>query len=211
MTYYPVFLNIREKRCVVCGGGRVALRKVQALLACGAVVEVISPDSCPELRALAESGEILLHARAYQPGDLGGARLVVAATDDRDVNMTIAREANQSGCPVNAVDDADSSDFIVPSVLRRGDITIAVSTGGQSPALARKLCARLGAELGAEYAGLASLVGEVRAEMKTKGLKVDEDTWQRALDLELLPGLIRDGRLQEARAALTRRLTKEVT
>jgi len=210
MTYYPVFLNINHKKCLVCGGGKVALRKVQSLLEHGAAVAVVSPSSCEELRALAASGEILLHSREYRAGDLKGASVVIAATDDRHANQTIADEARRHGCLVNAVDDADSSDFIVPACLKRGDMTIAISTSGRSPALARKLRARLETEFGGEYTDLVRLVGEVRAAIKTKGLKVNEDTWQEALDLERLPALIKEGKIEEARAAITRNLVKGV-
>ncbi len=210
MSYYPVFLNISGKRCVVCGGGRVALRKVQSLLEHGARVEMVSPSSCTELLALAERGEILLHSREYREDLLKGAHVVIAATDDRDTNLSIVDGARRSGCLVNAVDDAENSDFIVPSCLRRGDITVAVSTSGKSPALARKLRARLEAELGSEYAELVRLVGEVREEMRTRGLKVSEDTWQEALDLELLPALIKEGKIKEARAAIARNLMEGV-
>lgn len=210
MTYYPVFLNIRDRRCVVCGGGVVALRKVQGLLEHGAGVEVVSPSFCEELLALAETADIELHRREYREGDLDGAFVVIAATDDSGTNLRVADEARRRGCLVNVVDDAANSDFIMPSSLRRGDITIAVSTSGRSPALARKLRARLEAELGSEYAELVRLVGEVREDVKKEGVKVSEDIWQEALDLELLLALIKDGKIQEAKAAITRNLLKEV-
>ncbi len=206
MSYYPVFLDIRNKRCVVCGGGEVALRKVKTLLEHGAAVEVISPSSCTELLALSENREILLHPREYQEGDLKGAFVVIAATNERDTNLRIVAGARRNGCLVNTVDDADNSDFIVPSCLRRGELTIAVSTSGKSPALARKLRTRLEMEFGTEYAGLVQLIGEVRAEMKKRGLRVKEDKWQEALDLELLSALIKEGKITEARDAITRNL-----
>ncbi|MBI4283119.1 MAG: bifunctional precorrin-2 dehydrogenase/sirohydrochlorin ferrochelatase, partial [Chloroflexi bacterium] len=189
-NYYPVFLKISSKRCVVVGGGQVALRKVRTLLEHGASVEVISPDLCPELSQLAESGTIGVRQRSYQAGDLQDAAIAIAATDSRQTNLEVAQEARRKAVLVNVVDDAESSDFIAPSYLRRGDITIAISTAGRSPALARKIRSKLEKDFGEEYASLALLLDEVRAEVKQQGIKVDGDAWQDALDLDLLCGLL---------------------
>ena len=201
-AYYPVSLNISGRKCVVVGGGQVALRKAKALLEHGADVEVISPDLCPELVQLAGSGEIRVLAREYQPGDLKKAFVAIAATDDTEVNQRVVTEARNGAVLVNVVDDAENSDFIVPSYLRRGEVTIAVSTSGRSPALARKIRTRLEKELGDEYASLIHLIGEVRAEVKREGMKVDGDRWQKALDLDLLLELISRGDGEKARAIL---------
>ena len=201
-AYYPVSLNISGRKCVVVGGGQVALRKAKALLEHGADVEVISPDLCPELVQLAGSGEIRVLAREYQPGDLKKAFVAIAATDDTEVNQRVVTEARNGAVLVNVVDDAENSDFIVPSYLRRGEVTIAVSTSGRSPALARKIRTRLEKELGDEYASLIHLIGEVRAEVKREGMKVDGDRWQKALDLDLLLELISRGDEEKARAIL---------
>jgi len=201
-AYYPVSLNISGRKCVVVGGGQVALRKAKALLEHGADVEVISPDLCPELVQLAGSGEIRVLAREYQPGDLKKAFVAIAATDDTEVNQRVVTEARKDAVLVNVVDDAENSDFIVPSYLRRGEVTIAVSTSGRSPALARKIRTRLEKELGDEYASLIHLIGEVRAEVKREGMKVDGDRWQKALDLDLLLELISRGDGEKARAIL---------
>ena len=135
--YYPIFLNIRGKRCVVVGGGPVALRKVNILLEHEANVEVISPELCPELSQLAKSRAIQVLQRNYNGGDLQGVFIAIAATDDGEINNKVAEEARAKGVLVNVVDDLEHSDFIVPSQFRRGDIAIAVSTAGKSPALAR--------------------------------------------------------------------------
>ncbi len=201
-AYYPIFLNISGKRCVVVGGGQVALRKVRALLEHGASVEVISPDSCPELGQLAESGEIRVLNRECQAGDLKDAFIAIAATDNSDVNLQVVKEARSKAVLVNVVDDAENSDFIVPSYIRRGDVVIAISTAGRSPALARKIRTRLENDFGEEYASLALLVDEVRTEVKRQGIKVDGDTWQEALDLDLLTDLLRRGDNEKARAIL---------
>ncbi len=205
--FYPMFLNISGKRCVVVGGGRVALRKVRALIEHGASVEVISPTLCPELNKLAETSEIKLLRRQYQAGDLKRALLAIAATDDKDINQQVVKEAKGKAVLVNAVDDLENSDFIVPSYARRGDITIAVSTAGRSPALARKIRTKLEKELGDEYASLVSLIGEVRAEAKRQGIKITGDDWQEALDLDLLARLLKRGDVEKAKAILLKNLT----
>jgi precorrin-2 dehydrogenase/sirohydrochlorin ferrochelatase len=201
-SYYPIFLNVSGKKCVVVGGGQVALRKVQALLDAGADVQVISPDPCHELDRLAETEEITVQRKLYQPGDLRGALIVIAATDEHAVNLEVVKEAKGTGVLVNVVDDAANSDFIVPSCLRRGDVTIAVSTAGRSPALARKIRTRLEKDLGDEYAVLALLIGEVRTELRRLGVKVNGEDWQKALDLDLLTDLIKRGESKRAKAVL---------
>jgi precorrin-2 dehydrogenase/sirohydrochlorin ferrochelatase len=169
---------------------------------------VVSPSCCDEIRSLAGAGDIRLHQREYREGDLEDAFVVIAATDDRQTNLAIAEAARRAGCLVNAVDDPASSDFIVPACVRRGDITIAVSTSGKSPALARKLRTRLEAEFSGEYAELARLVGEVREAIRAEGLKISEKAWQQSLDLEVLVPLLREGKIEEARAAIARKLVK---
>ncbi len=201
-AYYPVFLNLAGKKCVVVGGGQVALRKVRALLECGADVAVISPELCPELIEMAEKGEINALRRQYQPGDLGQALMAIAATDNSDINRQVATEARGNAVLVNVADDPDNCDFIAPSYLRRGDVTIAVSTAGSSPALARKIRARLEADFGDEYAALARLVSEVRTAVKRQGIRVSSDAWQEALDLDLLSDLVRTGNDEKARDTL---------
>lgn len=207
--YYPIFLNISGKRCVVIGGGQVSLRKVKALLEYRASVEVISPDACPELNKLAKDGEISMLPRSYRAGDLEDAFIVIATTSDRGINFEIAREAQRKLVLVNVVDDKENSDFIAPSYVRRGDITIAVSTAGRSPALARKIRTRLEKDFGDEYASLARLTDEVRAEIKRQGIKVDGDGWQEALDLDLLIKLLREKGKKKAKAVLISSLKKQ--
>lgn len=210
-SYYPVFLNIRDRKCVVIGGGQVALRKVKTLLAHGASVEVISPVLCSELNKLAESGEIRTMRRHYQTGDLEGALIAIAATDDHHSNLIVAKEAQTEAALVNVVDDAKNSDFIVPSYMCRGNVTIAISTAGRSPALARKIRTRLEKDFGDEYASLALLIDEVRAEVKLQGINVNGDDWQKAIDLDLMIDLLKNGDREKAKTILLdnlRRLQK---
>lgn len=197
--YYPIFLNIRGKKCLVVGGGNVALRKVKALLEHGANVQVVSPSLCPELSQLAEEGAIQALQRSYKAEDLKGSLIAIAATDNAKTNESVAAEARQRGVLVNVVDDPQHSNFIVPSYFRRGDVTIAVSTSGRSPALARKIRSQLEKDFGTEYGQLALLVGEVRSELKRRVVTVDSDAWQEVLDLDVLIELLRDGRTQEAK------------
>jgi len=201
-TYYPVFLNVSGKRCVVVGGGQVALRKVRVLLECGANVEVISPELCSELNKLAESGKINVLRRRYQGGDLQGALIAIAATNNSDINQEVVKEARRGGVLANVVDDAEDSDFIVPSYLQRGNITIAISTAGSSPALARKIRTKLEKDFGDEYASLSLLVEEVRTELRRQGIKVDSDDWQKALDLDLMIDLLKKGEREKAKSVL---------
>ena len=201
-SYYPIFLNICGRRCVVVGGGQVALRKVRMLLEHGAKVLIISPQVCSELNRLGDNREIAVLRRYYQAGDLQGAFIAIAATDDSSINQEVVEEARRGAVLVNVADDAESSDFIVPSYLRRGDLTIAVSTAGRSPALARKIRTILEKEFGHEYASLVLLLDEVRAEAKRLGIKADGDAWQEALDLDSVIDLMKKGDSQKAKAIL---------
>jgi len=206
--YYPMFLHISGKRCVVVGGGQIALRKVKMLLEHGAVVTVISPELCPELKRLVGSGEIGVLQKNYHTGDLDHALIAIAATNDSIINREVVREAREKAVLVNVVDEPEGCDFIVPSYIRRGDITIAISTGGRSPTLARKIRARLEKDLGNEFAALAILIDEVRDEVKRQGIKVSGDTWQEALDLDLLIEMLRKGNGEQAKAILLNNLKR---
>lgn len=200
--YYPVFLNVFGKRCVVVGGSKVALRKVKVLLDHGANVEVVSPVLCPELSQLAKAKTISVLRKDYEPGDLRGAFIAIAATAESNTNKKIADEARQQKILVNVVDNLEQSDFIVPSHLQRGDLTIAVSTAGRSPALARKVRTRLEQNFGEEYTSLTDLVAEVRSELRMRAVIVSGDDWQQALDLDLLIELLRTGQQGKAKATL---------
>lgn len=203
--YYPLLLNIQGKKCVVVGGGEVALRKVQMLLEHSAMVEAVSPAYCPELNQLIKDDAIRATHRAYKAEDLNDALLVVAATDDAKVNEKVAAEARKKGILINVVDKPDISDFIVPSYFRRGDIIVAVSTSGKSPALARKIRAELERYMKAEYAQLAVIASEVRSELKQRGITVSGDNWQEVLNLNSLIELIKRGKNKEAKEVMLTR------
>ena len=208
-TYYPIFLNIQGRKCVVVGGGEVAERKARALADQGASVTVISARVCDGLARLAEQGTIQISRRDYQSGDLEDALIAIAATDDPMVNMEVAREGRERGVLTNVVDDPEHSDFIVPSLLRRGDISIAVSTGGKSPALARRIRTELEQSFASEYASLALLISEVRQELKRDGIHVDGNAWQRSLDLEPLLDMLKKGEIKQAKEKLLSNLLRK--
>jgi len=166
MRSYPVnLIDLSNRKCIVIGGGTVALRKVEGLLASGADVSVISPALVQGLAELHAAGKIASIAREYQEDDLDAAWLVIAATDDPAVNHAVAAGAMRRGQLVNVVDDPEHSNFIVPAVVRRGELALAICTGGASPALSRRLRERLEELIGPEYGDLAALLAELRPQL----------------------------------------------
>ncbi len=162
MDYYPAYLELRGRPCMVVGGGALAERKVTTLLDAGARVTVVSPTVTAALRALAETHEIVHHPRAYRRGDLAGAWLAYAATDDEAVHAEIATEAAETRVFLNVVDRPKLCSFIVPAIVTRGQVAIAVSTGGASPALAKRLARAIDADVGAEWGDAAQVLGALR-------------------------------------------------
>jgi siroheme synthase-like protein len=201
---YPVSLEVAGRRAVVAGGapGAIAEERARALLDAGACVTVIVERFTEGLEELGRQGAVTLVRRSYRRGDLRGAFLAVAATGDAALNGRIFAEAEKRGVLLNAVDDNRHCHFAVPSILRRGDLVVAVSTGGKSPALARRLRLALARDIGPEYGVLVDLLGEVRQELLEQRT-VDPATWARrwhqALDHDLI-GLVRQGRVKEAMA-----------
>ena len=168
--YYPAFLNLRGRRCLVVGGGAVAERKVGGLLEAGARVLVVSPTLTPALAALAAARAVHHHQRPFRRRDVRGCTLVVAATGRVTVDDGVVHAARRARALVNVVDRPDACDFILPSTLRRGHLQIAVSTGGHSPALAREIRRRLEAEIGDEVGELVARVGRARARLRRRRL-----------------------------------------
>jgi siroheme synthase-like protein len=202
MKTYPICLiGLQERQAVVVGGGSIAARKAGSLLEAGAQITVISPAVVPELRSLAEKGLIRLLERAYQAGDLAGAFLAFAATDDPEVNQAVWEEGNRSGCLVNAVDDPAHSNFIMPAVVRRGDMAIAISTGGASPALARRLREWLDTLISPEYGELVELLAELRPDLLARFGPGEE---RLAVALRLVDSDLLDVIRQEGREAAKR-------
>ncbi|OGO59477.1 MAG: hypothetical protein A2025_01660 [Chloroflexi bacterium RBG_19FT_COMBO_47_15] len=203
--YYPILLNIQSRKCLVVGGGQVALRKVKTLLEHNANVEVVSPIFCPELNQLATDRAIRAIQRDYKSEDLQHAFIAIAATDNVKTNELVASEARRQGVLVNVVDDPKNSDFIVPSYLKRGDVIVAVSTSGRSPALARKIRSELEKNFKAEYEHLAVIADEVRSKLKQQGITVSSDAWQEVLNSNSLMELLRRGKNREAKEIMLAR------
>ena len=195
-NYYPMMVDLTGRRCLVVGGGRVAERKVALLLDCGAVVEVVSPVTTLKLTALASAGTIRLAWRAVRPDDLTGAFLIFVATDDPVVNHTVAVQAREAGGLVNVADAPEACSFLVPSAVRRGDLTIAISTGGGSPALAKRLRQRIEATIGPEYEAFLAALRELRALAREAVLDPVERRaiYRRALDSNLFDHAARGDR-----------------
>jgi siroheme synthase-like protein len=202
MALYPIFVEAKGRPVLVIGGGHVGAEKVRGLLAAEAHVTVVAPDLIDELRDHAAAGRIKHIARAYQESDLdGGWAWIMVATDDGAINADVAHAARRRGLWVNAADDPNNCDFILPAVVRKGRITLAASTGGASPALARRLREELEAYLTEDMPALADLLSQVRAELRQLGMKVENDVWQQAID-ERLRVLLAQRKFQQARAHL---------
>lgn len=184
-AHYPIFLDLVDRPCLVVGGGPVAETKVRGLLAAGARVTVVSPTLTPALAALAAADRLAHVAREYVLGDLTGVVLAFAATGDRVVSRAIRAEGRARGVWVNAADDAEHCDFLLPAVLRRGSLAVAVSSGGTSPALTRAVRDELERYFPAGFGGFVDLVAEVRRELRERGAPVTAEDWRSALEDEL--------------------------
>ncbi len=206
--HYPVFLDVTGRRCAVIGGGPVAERKVTGLIETGARVTVIAPDLTKRLSAWARQRAIRHVAREYRRGDLAGQRLVFVAVDRGAVSDAVARESRERGIWVNAADDPARCDFILPAVVRRGLLVVAVSSGGASPALTRAIREELEGYFTKDYTALARIAAAARRELKRRGETATRDAWTRALDADLRR-LVAAGREREAKARLLQRLRSE--
>jgi siroheme synthase-like protein len=202
---FPVMLDLEGRECLVVGAGVVAARKVAGLLDAGARVTVVSPVLAPAVLDIARDGRLRWWPREYASGDVAGFALVMVATDDDDVNALVTAEARERAIWVNCADDPGRCDFILPSVLRRGPLTVAVSTGGASPTVAHMVREELEAVLPPDYAALTEMVADVRRGLRERGIALDAQRWRDALDGEL-KRLVAAGRPAEARERLRERL-----
>lgn len=168
MRYYPVFLDLKYVPCLVGGGGQVGERKIKTLLSCSADVFLVSRDLTPYLEEEIGKGRIELLAQDYHTGHLSGKFLVIVATDDPILNAKIGREAQEKGMLCNVVDKPQKCNFILPSLVSRGDLTIAVSTAGKSPALAKRIRQNLEKEFGEIYGLYLELLGQLREEILSR-------------------------------------------
>jgi precorrin-2 dehydrogenase len=204
---YPVNLIVDGRRCLVVGGGPVALHKVRGLVEAGAHVTVVGTELDPEIVELArgaatgDDAAVVAEARPYRPGEAAGYRLVVAATGDPAANQQVYDDAEAAGVWINSADDPERCTVTLPARLRQGRLTVTVSTAGHSPAVAAWLRDRLAAELGPEYDQLIGLLAQERTHLRSEGRSTENVDWRSALDSGILE-LVRAGRLEAARERL---------
>lgn len=209
MSYYPIYLELRGRRCLVIGGGPIAERKVQGLLAAEATVTVVSPRLTPLLADWSQRGTIQHVARAYRGGDMIGYHLVFIATDDGMTNAAIACEGRERAIWVNVADDPAYCDFILPAVVQRGALSVAIASGGTSPALTRAIREELQEYFTADYSLLATVAAEVRLQLRADNCPVPGARWVQALRNEEFRDLIRAGSREEATNWLREKLREE--
>ena len=202
-AFFAAFLDVRDRLAVVVGGGRVGEAKVRTLLRCGARVLVVAPVLCDGLRQLSREGAIEHRARRFEPGDLERASVAIAATDDASANAAVASAARERGIAVSVADDPSLSTFIMPAVVDRGAIQVAISTGGASPVLAKRIAALVEAALPEELARLADFAAAYREAVKHRfgDVAARRAFWERALDGDI-GRLVLAGREDEARALI---------
>jgi precorrin-2 dehydrogenase len=201
ITGYPVQLVVAGRRCVVVGAGRIAARKIDALLAAGADVHVVAPEIGDEVRAWAENGRLAVSEREFAPSDLDDAWLATTATGVPAVDHAVFEAGEARRIWVNSADDPANCSFTLTSVVRQGDLVVTIGTGGRSPALAAWLRRRFGEELGPEYATLLDVLSEAREELRAAGRSTEDPDWQSAIDSGMLDA-IRAGRVDEAKEIL---------
>lgn len=200
MNYFPVSLKVKDKKCVIIGGGKVAYRKAKELVNCGSKVEVISPYLDDKFKDLYQKNLIVWVKEKYNNSYLQDSFLVIAATNDREVNREIAQYCTDNNILVNVIDSLEESSFIVNSVFRQGDLTISISTNGKSPALSAKIKEDLNEIYGFEYAVLLQLLGEMRniAKEKIPNDKLRNDFFNRIVRSDIID-MIKEGRIDDAR------------
>jgi len=193
-NYYPIYVQLNEQPCVVIGGGKIAEGKVDGLLAANAKVKIISPELTPHLHDLVKQNQIEYTARHYQMGDLTGAFMVICATDQTEINHQVWQEASANGQLVNVVDDTPRCNFIAPAILRKGDLNIAISTGGKAPALAVRLKERLQKEIGPQYERFLELSGQLREPLARHipDFETRKKLWYELVDSDILELLSQD-------------------
>lgn len=202
--YYPIYVELQNKPVLVVGGGTVAYRKVKTLLEHGAIVRIVSPKLHPELNELVDDVRCVWNEKEYSSDDLQDAVLVFSCTEIEDVNSAVARNANEAFRLINVVDDPEKCTFIVPSILERGDLSIAVSTGGSSPIVARQIRAELEEQYGDPYKEYLLLLKSWRKEVKAQlAAEQKERFWNRVTDGEVLQ-LIKNGQHEDAKGVMAK-------
>ena len=203
MRYYPVNLDVQNRDCLVVGGGGVGERKVKTLLECGARVTVVTTLATERLQAIASEGHIDLKTRGYEPSDLEGKFLVIGATDSEEINEKISEDAARRGLLCNIADRPAACSFVLPAIVRQGDLVIAISTSNKSPAVARRIRQTLEKEFGPEYAVLLNLMGVIRQKLlaEAESPEAHKRMFERLLDEGLLE-MIRDNRIKDVDSLL---------
>jgi len=204
--FYPIYLNLADRRVVVIGGGEVAERKIESLLGTGAFIKVVSPEVTAGILVLAAEKRIDLHRKPYEPGDCLDAVLVLSASDDPAVSRAVFEDARKCGALVNTADQAGLCDFIMPAIVRRGNVAIAISTSGTSPGLAARLRQKIGRLIGPEYGRLAQLLSEARPQIRQR---VPQEADRKALQYRILDSDIMKY-LEENDIAGARRRLREI-
>lgn len=203
---------IENKPCAVIGGGEVAARKVRGLLRAGAKVTAVAPEFCERMEETAKDKDVILVRREYRYGDLEGMTVAIIATDDPDLNEMAAEDAREEGILVNVADMPDECDFTLPAVVQRGELTVAIGTGGQSPALARALREKIEKELGPEYGELAGILGILRKRFETSELNPAEkrSVYKKIIDSDLI-AMLRRKDYQSAKKLVLELTGEEIT
>lgn len=212
MRYYPINLDVQKRECLVIGGGSVGERKVKTLLECGALVTVITPDATESLQALAANQSIELIVREYESSDMEGKYLVIGATDSEEANEKISKDAAERGLLCNIADRPAACNFVLPAIVRQGDLLIAISTSNKSPAVARRIRQTLEREFGPEYAVLLNLMGAIRQKLlsEAKSPEAHKRMFEQLLDRGLLE-MIRENRIQDVDSLLKEVIGKGYT
>jgi len=209
MRYYPIHLDVRDRKCLVVGGGSVGTRKVIGLLECGAKVSVISPVATEKLNEMVAAGTIILKKRPYRPSDLQGMFLVIGATDDDVLNRQIGNDAESLNLLCNIADRPEVCNFILPSIVARGDLVITVSTSGKSPALAKRLRQKLENQFGEEYNDFLQLMGAIRKKLLSQAHapEAHKQLFNQLIDSGIVE-MIRDDKKDEINSLLLKILGK---
>lgn len=209
--YYPIFINLKHKKCIIIGGGHVAERKVKGLIDTGAHIIIVSPYITDELALLAKEGKIIHLKKNYEKNDIKDAFLVIGATDSRNVNEEIRNDCRKHDIPANIVDSPEDCTFTVPSVIKRGPLTITISTDGKSPALSKKIRKEIENIYGEEYGKFAVLLGNLRERIQKEipEEKERKSLWEKLLEANI-PSLIKEGKDKEIEELVEKIIKSEV-
>ena len=212
MAYYPIMVDLTNRQVLVVGGGSVAGRKIRTLLEYGAVVNLVSKELSPEIKNYTDSGEVRYLGEEFSPVYLEDMFLVIAATDDEELNHRISQIAEAKGLLINAVDQPSDCNFIVPSIIKKGDLVVAVSTSGKSPAMAKKIRKQLTEYFGDEYEPFLRIMGRIRSEVISSGTDHRENSriFHQIIDSGLFKA-VKAGKLNDAAVILSEILGRDIT